>query len=92
VDSKDVTLCLPRQLNRRATEDHASEPEVGSDSENEEVCTYLVNSFQDAIGRFTLCEGRVQMNRMALCLLLRIIEEPSAQMLLIFFQDFGEVP
>jgi hypothetical protein len=34
VDSKNVTSGLPRQLDRGATEDHASKPEVGSDSEN----------------------------------------------------------
>jgi hypothetical protein len=46
---------------------------------------YLVNSFQDAIRRSTLCEGRVQMNRTALCLLLGIIEKPPAEILSIFF-------
>jgi hypothetical protein len=91
MDSENITACLPRQLNRRATENHASKPEVVIDSENKEVCVYLVYGFQDAIRRFTLCERRVQMNRMALRLFLRIIEKASAQIPLILFQYFREV-
>jgi hypothetical protein len=62
VDSENVTSCLPRQLNRRATQDHASKREVVIDSENKEVCVYLVDGLQNAIRRLSLCEGRVQMN------------------------------
>jgi hypothetical protein len=85
VDAENVTSCLPCQLNRRATEKHASKREVMSDSENKEVCVYLVDRFQNAIRRFTLSEDRVQMNRMALRLFLRVIEKPSAQILSVLF-------
>jgi hypothetical protein len=81
---------LPCQLNRRAPENHAAKCEVVIDSENKEVCVYPVNSFQNAIRPFTLYESRVQMNRLALRLFLRIIEKPSAQISLILFQYFGE--
>jgi len=78
VDSENITSCLPDQLDRRASDDHASKPEVRSDPEDKEVCLYLVNGFQNAIDRFTFRKGRMQMNGMALCLLLRIIKKPSA--------------
>ena len=51
----------------------------------------MVDRFQDAIRRFTLSEGRVQMNRMALRLFVRIIEKPPAEIPFILFQYFGEV-
>jgi hypothetical protein len=51
---------------------------VRSDPEDKEVCLNLVNGFQNAIDRFTFRKGRMQMNGMALCLLLRIIKKPSA--------------
>jgi hypothetical protein len=91
VDSENVTSCLPCQLNGRVNEDRTSNREVVTDSENKQVCVYLVDRFQNAIGRFTLCQGRVQMNRMALRLFLRIIEKPPAQIPLILFQYLGEV-
>jgi hypothetical protein len=53
---------------------------------------YLVNGFQNAVDRFTFRKGRMQMNEMALCLLLRIIKKPSAQILLIVFKFFEVVP
>jgi hypothetical protein len=72
VNSKNVTSRSPRQFNRRATQYQAANPEVRRDSENEKVCMYLLNTFQNATRRPTLREGRLQMNGMALCLLLRI--------------------
>jgi hypothetical protein len=81
VDSKNVTSRLQRQFNRRATQYQAANSKVRSDSEHEEICMYLVNSFQNAIRWLTLREGRMQMNGMALCLLLRIIEKALVQIL-----------
>jgi hypothetical protein len=48
MDSENITARLPCQLNRRATKNHPSKRKVVIDSENEEVCVYLVYSFQDA--------------------------------------------
>ena len=79
VDSENITSCVPGQLARRASEDHASKLGVWSDPENKEVCLYLASGFQNAIHWFTFREGRMQMNGMTLCLLLSIIEKPSAQ-------------
>jgi hypothetical protein len=85
VNSKNITSRSPRQFNRRATQYQAANPEVRRDSENEKVCMYLLNTFQNATRRPTFREGRMQMNGMALCLLLRIIEKVSVQILSIFF-------
>ena len=46
---------------------------------------YLVNGLQNAIRQLPLREGRMQMNGMVLCLLLRIVEKASVQILSIFF-------
>jgi hypothetical protein len=81
MDFENIAACSPPQLNRRATEDYASRTEMGIASENKDVCGYLLYSFQHAICRFPFGKGQRQMNNMASCLFLYIIEKTGKPLL-----------